>query len=177
MSTLARSIESAAIKAAIPEIIQHPAFFPGTGLRAQTIQTIVKQHRKVLIFTSPVMRTRIADEAAKAGIPVTNLVASILTADKIEAVEAFENAEEGVLVASPYSATGWRADAKCIVLCELLMPRSNAYLYRMVTRARASELHLVNCHFPSSVVTDLVQFFEGHPRFLDEIESEPTTPQ
>jgi hypothetical protein len=177
MSTLVRSFESAPIKAAVPEIIQHPAFIPGSGLRAQTIQAIIKRHRKVLIFTSPVMRTRIADEAAKAGIPVTNLLASILTADKIEAVEAFEKAEEGVLVASPYSATGWRTDAKCIVLCELLMPRSNASLYQMVTRARASELHLVNCHFPPSVVADLAQFFEGNPSFLDAIEPETTTAQ
>src|ERR1700730_4860533 len=112
MSTLVHSIESAPTKIVAPKIIEHPAFIPGTGLRAQTIEAIIKQHRKVLIFTSPVMRTRIADEAAKAGIPVTNLLASILTADKIEAVEAFEKAEEGVLVASPYSATGWRADAK-----------------------------------------------------------------
>src|SRR5258708_32530672 len=66
--------------------------------RAQTIQAIIKRHRKILIFTSPVVRTRIADEAAQAGIPGTNLLASILTADKIEAVEAFEKAEEGVLV-------------------------------------------------------------------------------
>jgi hypothetical protein len=61
-----------------------------------------QQHRKVLIFTSPVMRSRIADEAAKAGIPVTILLASILAADKFGAVEAFEKAEEGVLVASPH---------------------------------------------------------------------------
>jgi hypothetical protein len=100
MSTLVCSIESAPIKSAVPEIIQHPV--PSSGLRTQTIQAIIKQHRKVLIFTSPVMRSRIADDAAKAGIPVTILLASILTADKIEAVEAFEKAEEGVLVASPY---------------------------------------------------------------------------
>ena len=175
MSTLVRSIESAPIKAAVPEIIQHPAFIPGSGLRAQTIQAIIKRHRKVLIFTSPVMRTRIADEAANAGIPVTNLLASILTADKIEVVEAFEKAEEGVLVASPYSATGWRANAKCIVLCELLMPRSNAYLYQMVTRARASELHLVNCHFPPTVVPDLIRFFEGVNLFSSPIDSEDAT--
>jgi hypothetical protein len=175
MSTLVCSIESAPIKVAVPEIIQHPAFIPGSGLRAQTIQAIIKQHRKVLIFTSPVMRTRIADEAATTGIPVTNLLASILTADKIGAVEAFEKAEEGVLVASPYSATGWRANAKCIVLTELLMPRSNAYLYQMVTRAQASELHLVNCHFPPTVIPDLIRFFEGVSLFSSPIDSEDAT--
>jgi hypothetical protein len=172
MSTLVCSIESAPIKSEVPKIIQHPAFLPSSGLRALTIQAIIKQHRKVLIFTSPVMRTRIADEADKAGIPVTNLSASILTADKIEAVEAFEEAEECVLVASPYSATGWRANAKCIVLCELPMPRSNAYLYQMVTRARASELHLVNCHFPPTVIPDLIRFFEGVSLSSSPIDSE-----
>jgi hypothetical protein len=57
------------------------------------------------------------------------------------------------------------------------MPRSNAYLYQMVTRtrARASELHLVNCHFPPTVVPDLIRFFEEVSLFSSPIDSEDAT--
>jgi hypothetical protein len=175
MSTLAPSIQATPIKSSIPSVIEHPSFAPGTTLRSQAIQAIIEKHRKVLIFTGPVMRASIAHEARKGGSPVTTLMGVKQTTDDIEALEAFDKAEEGVLLVNPYSETGWRVDAKCIVLCELLMPRSTADLFQMVTRARAAELHLINCRFSPSVVTELARFFEGSNIYTTPIDSEPTT--
>ncbi len=87
------------------------------GKSLSLIQSVLKDHRKVLLFTAPALVETLAAKIAVSGFPPLSVR---WTGDWIDkaALDRFATFDRCALVTSPARSTGWRCDAKAIVFTE-----------------------------------------------------------
>lgn len=138
----------------------HQSYTEGTGGKSSALLSLAKKHRKVVIFTTPLLVRWTADVFLHEGITV-GAYSDYISTPSLRVLEAFNAVDRAVLVVSSELAAGWSSEAPCIALCDLPSTSRRPELSQMVNRGQASEVHLINCNFSTSTVKALTELVEG----------------
>jgi hypothetical protein len=138
----------------------HRSYTDGTGDKSRALLSLAKKHRKVVIFTTPLLVRWTADVFLHEGITV-GAYSDYISTPSLRVLEAFNAVDRAVLVVSSELAAGWSSEAPCIALCDLTTPYRRPELFSMISRGQASEVHLINCSFSPSTVKALTELVEG----------------
>lgn len=151
--------------------IVHPQYEIGTGITSLMIKAIANRDKKVLMFVGLASHGYIAEYLAEVGIKVF-VLNSRLSADRGRVIKDFIASDAGVLIASPYMATGWRCNASTIVFAHCRKLPTN-YFPQLVCRVPALPsgpevlIHFIDCELPFANMDHVPMKIMQYKDFID----------
>ena len=117
---------------------------------SQCISPFVRRHRKVIVFTSPLLAEYVARAIESAGIPCFPLGASMKPAAVRKILDAFEGAECGVLLSAIGRPVGWHSTAGAMLFLQCSIHLDRPQLAEALQSAAVQEIHYMHCLFSAS---------------------------